>query len=317
MILITGGLGFLGVSLAKQFLDLGKKVLITRHRNPHVPDVLAPYLGKELNIVPMDITCLNTILDAMKKYKVTSIVQNAGTSEKGGSLFEVYNINVNGSANVLEAARLNDVGRVTFISSEGINQGRKDTTPLKEEEFFWARSDRYVPVTKKMIELLFFIYQKEYNMDIVITRPARIYGPLYTSGRNPILRMVTAAVQGLNEDFSGVNEDESHDFVYVRDCARSVAQIHLADAPEHNIYNIGLGRLHSYGDVARTLEKIFPGTSFKLGSGEFATITKTDFDIVSCLDISRIQKEFGYVPEYDLEKGLSSLAAWVRDGSFL
>ena len=317
MILITGGLGFLGVSLAKYLLDLGNEVVVTRHRNPHVPGILAPYVDKQLRIVPMETTQLSTVLEGIKKYGVKSIIHAAGTSEKGGTLFQVYDTNVNGSANVLEAARLTDVRRVTFVGSEAVNQGRKETTPLKEEEFFWARSDRYVPATKKMIELLFLIYKKEYKMDLLITRPSRIYGPFYTSGRNPILRMATAAVKGTKEDFTGVNEEESHDFVYVRDCARAVAMVHLAERPEHDIYNIGSGRLHSYGDVARMLEKIVPGASFRLRSGDFKTITKTEYDINACLDNSRMQREFGYVPEYDLERGLSALMAWIKDGSFL
>ena len=318
MILITGGLGFLGGNLGKTLLDLGHRVLLTRNRNAQVPEILAPYVGKGLEIAPMDITQLTTILEAVKKYKVTSIVHGAAIYEGKGSIYQAMDVNVSGCANILEAARLMGVGRVTFVSSEGINQGRKDAQPLKEEEFVWVRSDRYIPVTKKMAELLFFIYQKEYKMDIAITRPSRIYGPLYTAGRNPILRMVTAALKGGQKDFHypDINETESHDFVYVRDCARATAMIHLAQKPKHDIYNIGLGRLHSYGDVARMLEKIFPGIHMTLGK-DVATITKTEYDIVTCLDNSRLQGEFGYVPEYDLEKGLKALAAWLRDGSYL
>jgi UDP-glucose 4-epimerase len=317
MILITGGLGFLGVSLAKYLVDKGQQVLVTRHRNPNVPEILVPYLEKQLHVTPMDITRLPTIIDAIKKYKVTSIIHAAGTSEKGGTLYQVFDINVVGSTNVLEAARLTDIGRITFVSSEGVNQGRTENTPLKEEEFFWARSDRYVPATKKMEELLCFMYKKEYHTDIVVTRPSRIYGPFYTAGRNPVLRMVKAAVKGVKDDLTNVNGLESHDFVYVRDCARALALIHLTEKPKHDLYNVGFGKLHSYGDVAQVLQKTIPGVSLKLGSGEFATITKTPYDINACLDISRIREELGYVPEYDLEKGISALAAWVRDGSFL
>lgn len=317
MILITGGLGFLGVSLAKYLVDNGQNVLLTRHRNPHVPDILTPYLEKQLYIVPMDITCLSTILDAIKKYKVTSVIHAAGTSEKGGTLYQVFETNVAGSINVLEAARLADISRITFISSEGVNQGRTQLTPLKEEEYFWARSDRYVPVTKKMEELLCFMYNKEYKTEIVVARPSRIYGPFYTSGRNPILRMVRAAVKGLKDGLTDVNALESHDFVFVRDCARAVAMIHLAPKPKHDLYNIGSGILHSHGDVAKVLEKIFPGVLLKLGSEELSTITKTPYDINACLDISRINGELGYVSEYDLDRGISALAAWVHDGRFL
>ena len=317
MILITGGLGFLGVNLAKHLLDRGGEVLLTRHRNPEVPDILSAHLNKNLHITPMDVTSLPTILEAIKKYKVTSVIHAAGTAERGGTFYQVFGVNVGGTINVLEAARITDVRRITLVSSEGINQGRKDMVPLKEEEFVWVRSDRYIPATKKMEELLLLMYKKEYKMDVLVTRPSRIYGPFYTAGRNPILRMVALAVKGVKEDLTNIDGQESHDFVYVRDCARGIAIVHSAEAPQSDIYNIGYGKLYSFGDVARTLEKIIPGTSFQLGAGESTTITKTEYDINACLDISRIQREFGYVPEYDLEKGLSSLVAWIQDGRYL
>jgi len=316
MILVTGGLGFLGGNLGKSLLDTGHEVLLTRNRNIEVPTILAPHVGKSLRIAPMDVTSITTILDAIKKYKVKSIIHGASIYEGRGTLFQATDVNVIGTANILEAARLMDVARVTFVSSEGVNQGRKATTPLKEEEFFWARSDRYIPATKKMAELLCFMYQKEYKMDIVVTRPSRIYGPLYTAGRNPILRMVTAVVKGQPTVFKDVNANEGHDFVYVRDCARAHVLIHGAEKPKHDLYNIGLGRHHTLGEVARALEKIIPGTKIELAS-DVSTITKTAFDIDACLDNTRIREEFGYAPEYDLEKGVAALAAWVKDGTYL
>jgi len=215
-----------------------------------------------------------------------------------------------------------DVGRVTFLSSEAVYQGRKDMTPLKEEEFVWVRSDRYTPVIKKMAEHLFFIYQKDYKMDVIITRLSRIYGPDYPAGR-PITRMIAAALRGGQSNLDDINENEGHDFLYVRDCARAIAMIHFAQKPRHAIYNIGSGKLVKFGDMTQTLEKIFPGSVLILGKGESATgsaidyVPKTDYDIETCLDISRIKEEFGFVPEYDLEKGLSGLIASDRDGSYL
>lgn len=320
MILITGGLGRIGSNIAKHFLDMGKEVLLTGHQNLQVPNFLTSYAGKGLQTTSMDITDLTTILEAVKKYKVTSIVHAASIYEGKGTLYQTVKVNVIGSANVLEAARLMDVGRITFLSSEAVYQGRKDLTPLKEEELLWARSDRYIPATKKMDELLFFVYQKVHKMDIEITRLSRIYGPPYPPGR-PIMRMATAALKGGQTNFNDINESEGHDFLYIRDCARAIAMIHLAQKPRHTIYNIGFGKLTTFREVARTLEKIIPGSILKLGTGEFSTATdyvaKTEYDIETCLDNSRIKEEFGFVPEYDLEKGLSGLIAWAQDGSYL
>ena len=50
---------------------------------------------------------------------------------------------------------------------------------------------------------------------------------------------------------------------------------------------------------------------------DYALLTGIDAQKTACLDNSRVRDEFGYVPEYDLEKGLAALAAWVKDGSYL
>jgi len=316
MILITGGLGFLGGNLAKYLLEQGCEVLLTRNRNAQIPDLLTPHMGKGLAVAPMDVTNLSTIVEAIRKHRVTSIIHGASIYEGKGSLAQAVDINVNGTGHILEAARLLDMGRVTFVSSESVNQGRKGDEPLKEEEFIWVRSDRYIPVTKKMAELLCLMYRKVHKMDVVITRPSRIYGPLYASGRNPMLRMVTAVVKGGPTTFNDINGSEGHDFVYVRDCVRAHALIHCARTTKHDIYNIGLGRHHTFHDVACVLEKLYTGSSVRLGEG-VGTITKTEFDIDACLDNSRIREEFGYQPEYDLERGIGALAAWVKDGSYV
>jgi UDP-glucose 4-epimerase len=117
-----------------------------------------------------------------------------------------------------------------------------------------------------------------------------------------------------------VNGHEAHDYLYVRDCAVAICTLHLAQNPKHTIYNVGFGKLVTFDDSARILEKMLPGSVLQLGTGEFGSSTdtrpKTVLDIEACLDISRIKEEFGFSPQYDLEKGLSALVAWVRDGVY-
>jgi UDP-glucose 4-epimerase len=315
VILITGGFGFFGGNLAKHFLDMGKEVLLTRNRNAQVPDLLLPYMRKGLQTAPMDVTSITTILDGIRRHRVTSIVHCAAIYEGRGSLYQVIDVNVMGTANVLEAARIMNVGRVTFTSSEGVHQGFQGAEPLKEGELVPIRSARFIPATKKMAEILTLIYQKEYGLDVMITRPSRTYGPLYTAGINPILRMATAALKGGEIVLENINEGEGHDFVYVRDCVRALALVHLADKPRHDLYNIGLGRFHTFGDVARILEEVLPGTTIKLAGGKAGA--KSQFDINAWVDCTRIREEFGYVPEYDLKRGVSALVAWLRDGTYV
>jgi UDP-glucose 4-epimerase len=315
MILITGGLGFLGANLARHLLEGGRQVLLTHHRNAKIPELVEPFLGRGLAVAPMDISDVTSIGDAIKRHRVRSIVHAAAIDEGTSSLYQAVGVNVMGIANVLEAARLLDVGRVTFVSSEDVNQGHKGRKPIPEEEHVWVRSGHLLPATKKMAEALCFLYRQHYQMDIVVTRPSHVYGPLHTAGRDPILRMVVALVTGGAAVFDDIDAEEGHDFVYVRDCARALAMVHCAEQLRHDLYNIGRGRRHTFGEVAKVLEQQ-SGRKFELATG-IRRITSTEFDSEACLDISRLRDEFDYMPEYDLERGIDALTAWVRDGSYL
>jgi hypothetical protein len=55
----------------------------------------------------------------------------------------------------------------------------------------------------------------------------------------------------------------------------------------------------------------------KLGRDEVAAITKIEYNIEACPDDTRMQGQFGYVPEDGLEKKLFALTEWLRDGSYL
>src|SRR5689334_560855 len=135
MILITGGLGFLGANLAQLLCAEGERVLATSHRNVEVPDFLQPVKGNNLAVAPLDITSLDKVCAIVNDFKVTGIVHAAVRSEKGDTpLYDAMNANITGTINVLEAARRAGVKRVVFVSSEAVYQGMPDTTPFKEEE---------------------------------------------------------------------------------------------------------------------------------------------------------------------------------------
>src|ERR1041384_3396969 len=83
MILITGGLGFLGANLAQLLCAQGERVLATSNRNVHIPDFLQPFAGKNLTVAPLDITSLEKVAAAVDDFKITGIVHAAVRSEKG------------------------------------------------------------------------------------------------------------------------------------------------------------------------------------------------------------------------------------------
>src|SRR5262245_64242971 len=116
MILITGGLGFIGLHTAKRFLDAGEQVVLTQYRIRREPDFIKGEIGKRAFIETLDVTAGHDVTDVVRRHKVTGIVHLAVPGLGALSAAEDYRVNVMGFLNILEAARLCGVGRVRLAS---------------------------------------------------------------------------------------------------------------------------------------------------------------------------------------------------------
>ena len=318
MILVTGGLGFLGCNLAKLLCDAGESVLLTSNRNTTVPPLIASFLGKNLKVAPLDIASLDQVSRVIQDYGIKSIVHAAVRSEKGNtSLYQAMDVNVTGTINVLEAARRADIRRILFISSEAVYQGMKQTTPFKEEEKLLITSDRFVPGTKKAGEILCLMYCNEFGMEAASIRLTRVYGPLYKGIRNLPGHMLEKAANGLPIDLGSYDPTEAHDFIYARDAAHGLALMLQAPALRYRTYNLGYGKLTSIGEFAEAIRRLLPEAEVHLGDRPGPlTSTKTAMDINACVDISRLRRELRFSPEFDPDRAVEHYLRWARTGVY-
>jgi UDP-glucose 4-epimerase len=74
MILITGGLGFIGLHTARRFLDVGEQVVLTQYRARREPDFIKSEVGKRAFIETLDVTAGHDVIDLVRRHKVTGIV---------------------------------------------------------------------------------------------------------------------------------------------------------------------------------------------------------------------------------------------------
>ncbi|MGD0236305.1 MAG: NAD(P)-dependent oxidoreductase [Syntrophorhabdales bacterium] len=318
MIMITGGMGFLGGSMAKLLCEQGQKVLLTVHRQKELAPFLEQYRDKNLFMSPLDITNLEEVEKTIRNHGVESIIHAASSYEAKGNLYDAMRVNVLGTINILEVSVRAGMGRVSAISTEAVYQGIKQTEPLKEEQLLSVESDRYVPGTKRAEENLAMLYATKAGLDVVLIRASRIYGPLFTGVRSPMHRIAQSAVDGAPCELTHIDEAEGHDNIYVKDCARGVIMIHTRGKLKHRIYNLGMGKLTTFGEIRDAAQKVSPTAKISLGKnlGDI-TATKSALDINACLDITRIRQELAFEPEYDIEKGISAYVAWLKDKIYL
>jgi UDP-glucose 4-epimerase len=318
MIMITGGMGFLGSSLARILCDAGHRVLLTVHKRNELASFLEPYRSRSLSMIPLDIADFGEVEKTIQAHGIRSIIHAASVYEGKGTLYEAMRVNIIGTINILEASLGKGITRVTAISTEAVYQGIKQKEPLREDQPLHVESDRYIPGTKRAEENLALLYAAKTNLDIILVRASRIYGPLAAGVRSPIGLMVRSAIEGKACNLPHIDEDEGHDNIYVKDCARGLVMIHTAGKLSHRIYNVGFGQLTTFGQIREAVLKAYPKAEITLGKnlGD-VTATKSPLDINACLDITRVREELSFQPDYDIEKGIRAYVAWLKDNRYV
>lgn len=317
MILITGGGGFLGLNMARCLVERGRKVLLLQRHESKPTPLLAPFWGKQVLQARGDILDLPCVLSLVKEYSIESIVHGAfDTSLLSGGpkagikkdVHQLVRVQLEGSANVLEAARLFDLRRVTFISSVDVYRGwPHDCEHWREDAFLAPVSFSPVGNTKKAVEQLCHLYGKAYGMSVLSLRVGRVYGPESSHVREPIKAMVENAVAGKPVDLPHVPEDSRGHTVYSKDVGEAACLVHLAPSLKHSIYNVSDGGDPTMAEVAGVVRELVPGAGIRLGSPLGS--------VFSGVSMERMKEEFGFVPR-DLKRGIGAYIEWLKDGKY-
>ena len=314
MILVTGGGGFFGRNIARYLVDRGKKVLLLQRSPYEVPSFLAPYWDKEIKAIRGDVQSLPFLMGLVKEYGVESIIHLAGASRAGKlPVHEIIQVNVMGVINVLEAARIFGLRRVTFASSNTVYQGKKDPPEgLYHENLdlpVISGHGGFIPYTKKAAEQMCILYAKEYHLSVCVVRGGNGYGPA-SHRANPPDIMVPDAVQGKPVDFSHTPENGTLAPVYSKDLAKGYGLLHLAESLKHSIYNISSGNMYTYSDVVRMIKEHIPGAEIRLGpvSPNVAPYRPS---------IERAKDDVGYAPDYpDFKEGVAAYIEYLKYGKY-
>jgi len=312
MILITGGGGFIGLNLARDLIDRGQEVLLVRRHAFDPPTFLAPYVGKQVKIALGNIGELPFLYRIIRAYNIESIIHAASLHERTGTLYDTLKSNVDGTTEIMEAARIFSLRRVTFVSLIAVYMVTRSMETLHENQDLPVQSFGYISATKKAGEQICQLYSKEYKLSIPIVRPPGVWGPMYHSGLQVQQAMVESAVEGKPIDLSQVCGERKMVYIYVRDCAKAISLVHLAPSLKHDIYNISDGESHTLADFAKAIREVIPSAQIKLGTER----AETDLDLPP-MSIERIKEDVVFVPDYDLSRGVKAYIEWLRDGKYI
>jgi UDP-glucose 4-epimerase len=318
MILITGGLGFIGSHTTQALLDLGESCVLVQRSAAKVPDAFAGEIGRRLFVEQVDVTDRAAFLEIGKRHRITGIVNLAnGVGPFVDDPIDDARKAAEGLLNVLQAARDWEVARVGTASTIGVYAGAAGLSPFREDVPLPMTAFHPIPAFKKINELLIDFFADASGLEVLNYRISGAWGP---RGRpaSPFIavpQLVHAAARGTAPDFSSLRSpayaDNGGDLCYVKDCGRAIALLHLAERLNHRTYNVASGRATTYGEVAAAIEKVVPDAQIKLPEGRDPNGPGDDV----YLDITRLHQDTGYQPAYDTEHAVADYIGWLRAGN--
>ncbi|MBN2062341.1 MAG: NAD(P)-dependent oxidoreductase [Deltaproteobacteria bacterium] len=315
MILIAGGSGFFGFNVARCLAERGEETLLVQRHPIQAPPLLEPYWGKQVRQAAGDILDLSFVLGLVKEFSIESIIHaahgTAGVREEYGydpPLHQPIAVQVQGTLNCLEAGRIMDLRRVTFVSSVVVYRGwPKDCDIWHEDAYLPPVSFAEIGNKKKAVEQLLLLYVKKYGLSVVSIREGHNYGP--ACDWHSINTMIRNAVAGVPSDFRGIRSNLRRHTVYAKDSGEGTCMIHLAKSLDHYIYNLSDGENPTMEEIAQAIKELVPGAEIHLGP---PAKEKTKNVPVS---MERMKEEFGFIP-YDVKKGVAAFIDFIQSGKY-
>ncbi|MEM2936234.1 MAG: NAD-dependent epimerase/dehydratase family protein [Candidatus Bathyarchaeia archaeon] len=310
-VLITGGTGFIGSHLARRLVKEGRKVVLF--------DVAPNYrriddIKDAVKVVRGDLALWSNVLDAVRENEVTEIfhlgaVLSAASEANPTASFKA---NVEGTFNVLEAARLFGAKKVLFPSSYA-TYGPGFSNPVGEDERQEPRTA--YGVSKVFGELWGLYYCHRYGIDFRALRFTSIVGPGSGVGAASAYASLIIQKAALGEAYE-VNVDEGAriPIIYYKDAVNALIFLYKAKDLKHRVYNIG-GITPTAQEIVDTVKKHVPNAVIRFApQPEIVAVIRS---WPPNLDDRRARKELDWKPSYPLEELVKDFIGEVQNKRFL
>jgi len=312
--MVVGGSGFLGSHVCCELADKNLDVICFDIQSPEFQTANSKSATGTIRFIKGDILDKNSLSDCVRDLGVGGIIHTVAFGNEEAARQDPHpaiTLNVQGTLNVVEAARKNKVRRLVYISTAGVYGRRSNEEPIKEDEAITWRGTIYHP-SHYMGEVLVEMYHRVYEMETVILRPLSIYGPALSSNRERHLQTKSLflgawIMKALKGEVVEIRSDTLTDLTYVKDVATAVYLAYSNPDLKQGVYNVSSGVLVSYKDIALTLQKYLPHAKFKFRPGVQDNPLRPNR---GPLDISRAKEAVHFVPQYGLGRGMHDFIEW-------
>jgi len=301
-ILITGGAGFIGSSIADAYRELGHDIVIVDNLSTGVLE----NVPRGAVFYQMDIRD-ESFSDIVSEHRIDVINHHAAQIDVRKSVEDPrYDLEVNvlGSLNVFEAALKHGVSRVIFASSGGAGYGEQEYYPADEAHPI-APCSPY-GITKVTVERYLHYFNIVQGLTYTVFRYTNVYGPR----QNPHGEAGVVAIfcdKLLRGDAALINGDgeQTRDYVYIDDVTR--ANVLALDMSGSDSYNVSTNVETSVNSIFRILNRELGNPAKELHGP-----AKGGEQLRSVCSFDKIQAHTGWLPSVDIEEGLRRTLEWFK-----
>ena len=309
-VLVTGAGGFIGSHLTETLVARGAQVTaFVRYNSNGVAGWLddSP-VRDEVDVASGDIRDYESVLLAMTRADVVlhlaALIGIPYSYEAPSAYIET---NVNGTLNVLQAARVLGTEKIVHTSTSE-TYGSALRVPIDEEHPYQGQSP--YSATKIGADMLAQSFNLSFNLPVVTVRPFNTYGPRQ-SARAVIPTIITQALGGDQIQLGSLTP--TRDMNFVQDTVEGfIAAATAGPEVSGEVINLGSGKEISIGDLAEKICKLAGRKVPVLCDDDRVRPEGSEVDRL-CADASKAGRLLGWSPRHTLDAGLEQTIEWVRE----
>jgi len=311
-ILITGGAGFIGSHLCDKYTKNGDTILcLDNFMNGNLMNIRHLLGYRNFKLINGDIRDFDLLEKIMRD--VDAVFHLAAQIHVDRSIVEpklTYEINVLGTQNILEVARMYDVNKVIHASTSEV-YGSTLYAPMDEKHPLNAPHP--YGASKIAADRLCYAYMQTYGMNICIMRPFNLYGPRQKDfGYGGAISLFTKRVLNNMPPIIYGNGEQTRDYTYVEDIVDAYDLILNYEKQINEPINFGTGNEIKIIDLANLIIK-FCGKEGKIKPVHVEPRPGEVLRLIA--DISNAKK-IGWEPKYSIDEGLEKFIDWYRNFKF-
>jgi UDP-glucuronate 4-epimerase len=310
--LVTGGAGFIGSHVCERLLRDGHRVWAFDDLNPFYDPKFKQrnlreiqVLAKPFEFVHGDITDATALADIFSSVKFDQVIHLAARAGVRGSLADpalYQHVNVEGTANVLDAAQKNGVNKITIASSSSV-YGLNSKVPFSENDVVNSPISPYA-ASKLACESLGHVWHHIHKMDVAMLRFFTVYGQRQRPDL-AIYKFAELMTAGQPIPVFG-DGSTARDYTFISDTLDGIIACTQREFG-FEIFNLGESQTVKLNYLIDLLE---------VALGRQAVVDRQPMqpgDVpITFADISKARAKLDYQPQIKIEQGIKLFAEWFK-----